>query len=196
MRDLLLALRSRFNTPVESDLLETSSKHAEILESLQGGYEWSCGGEEAAEAYLTTDDVMKALHIANPGQSGFSYDTSGPASITLYPELAKHIRVFIYNGDSDSCVPYKGNEEWITSLVSNGVLQEKEAWTPWYTSQWPDMPAGYVTTYDVLGEDGKVDANAPDFTFLTIRLAGHMVPTFQPQASLNFFERILKGPWK
>ena len=31
------------------------------------------------------------------------------------------------------------------------------------------------------------------FGFLTIRLAGHMVPTFMPAASLQMFERFLAG---
>ena len=48
------------------------------------------------------------------------------------------------------------------------------------------MPAGYVTTYTVSGAPDK------DFSFLTIRLAGHMVPTFQPASSLSFFSRFLK----
>ena len=30
-----------------------------------------------------------------------------------------------------------------------------------------------------------------DFSFLTIRLAGHMVPTFQAAPALAFFERFL-----
>ena len=46
-------------------------------------------------------------------------------------------------------------------------------------------PAGYVTTYTVAG------APSVDFSFVTIRLAGHMVPTFQPAASLAFFTRFL-----
>ena len=34
-------------------------------------------------------------------------------------------------GDADACVPYIGNEEWIASLETSGVLAEKEAWRPW-----------------------------------------------------------------
>eukprot|EP01044_Picomonas_judraskeda_P017637 COSAG03_NODE_3353_length_2063_cov_2.040224_1_plen_67_part_00 len=45
--------------------------------------------------------------------------------------------------------------------------------------------SGYVTTYNVTGAPTK------DFSFLTIRLAGHMVPTFQPASSLAFFQRFL-----
>ena len=197
MRQLLLALRSQFDTPNDEVSQATTSTHRRLLEAtMTGGYAWSCGGEDAAETYLTRDDVMKALHISNPGESGFGYETSGPASITLYPDLVRQIRVFIYNGDADSCVPYKGNEEWITSLETAGVLKEKKSWHPWYGSEWPGMPAGYATTYVVepANDDGS-ETDLPDFTFVTIRLAGHMVPTFQPSVSLDFFQRFLNGPW-
>ena len=55
----------------------------------------------------------------------------------------------LQNGDADACVPYKGNVEWIKSLVKQGDLTEKDAWRPWYNDVWPGMPAGYVTTYKV-----------------------------------------------
>eukprot|EP01043_Picozoa_sp_COSAG02_P041215 COSAG02_NODE_3399_length_6811_cov_16.128278_2_plen_66_part_00 len=51
---------------------------------------------------------MKALHISDPGRSVFHYHSSGPASITLHPQLAKKLRVLIYNGDADACVPCEG----------------------------------------------------------------------------------------
>jgi serine carboxypeptidase-like clade I len=154
--------------------------------SPSGGYPWACGGNDATKAYLSRADVMKVLHLQPAGQSTFKYHSSGPASITLHPELAKKLRVLIYNGDADACVPYKGNEEWIDGLVKAGDLAEAVAWKPWYNDVWPNMPAGYVTSYNVTG------APANDFTFLTIRLAGHMVPTFEPQSSLSFFTRFLR----
>ena len=55
--------------------------------------------------------------------------------ITLWPELAKKLRVLIYNGDSDACVPYKGNEEWTTGLAAQGVISEHKAWHPWFTPE-------------------------------------------------------------
>ena len=140
---------------------------------MTGGYEWSCGGMDATSAWITTPQVRAALHLrAAASGSAFSYRTSGPASITLWPTLAKRLRVLIYNGtaaapptappvapriappphplpregthcfscappairaagDADACVPYIGNEEWITSLETSGVLTEKDAWRPW-----------------------------------------------------------------
>ena len=59
-----------------------------------------------------------------------------------------------------------GNMEWIQDLVDAGHLSESEAWRPWFNTQWPGMPAGYVTAYNVTGAPSK------GFHFLKIRLAG------------------------
>ena len=122
-----------------------------------------------------------------PHEAPHSGGSSGPASITLWPFLAQHIRVLIYNGDADACVPYVGNEEWIDMLEEKGVISESEAWKPWFVKKNEGKPpAGYVTKYDVAGSE-------KDFHFVTIRLAGHMVPTFQPEAALAFIARFFRG---
>ena len=43
---------------------------------------------DATASWLVTAPVKKALHLDTPGRSEFRYDTSGPASITLWPFLA------------------------------------------------------------------------------------------------------------
>ena len=102
------------------------------------------------------------------------------------------MRVLIYNGDADLCVPYKGNEELVTNLETAGFLIEKAPWQPWYAERGSQKaPAGYVTTYDVPGK--AFQSKGPDASFLTIRLAGHMVPTFQPEAALAFIARFFRG---
>ena len=64
-----------------------------------------------------------------------------------------------------------------------GVLEEKSAWHPWYEDSSTDgIPQGYATSYNVVGSD-------KDFTFITIRLAGHMVPAFRNDAAFAFFTR-------
>jgi len=136
--------------------------------------------------FFNRADVQKAMHLNKPGMCQFNYHSSGPASITLYPTLVKKMRVLIYNGDADACVPYKGNEEWTEGLATAGVIKENKAWHPWFADGTMQMPAGYSTTYTVPGE-------SYDFSFVTIRLAGHMVPAFQPTASLSFFKRFLAG---
>jgi hypothetical protein len=110
---------------IDAELAEVAGS-----DSYPGGYAWGCDQMDLGAAYITRDDVKEALHLGDAG-SGFSYRTSGPASVTLYPSLVKKMRILIYNGDSDDCVPYKGNEEWTTRLADDGVLTEKSAWHPW-----------------------------------------------------------------
>ncbi len=106
-------------------------------------------------------------------------------------------------------MPYKGNEEWTEGLAAQvgwvcartrvrarpraadevravqGVIKQNKAWHPWFDeAAAARVPAGYVTTY-------SVDGSPLDFSFLTIRLAGHMVPQFQPAAALAFFTKFL-----
>ena len=85
-------------------------------------------------------------------------------------------------------MPYIGNEEWIGSLEAKGILTEKQAWRPWYAEKGGGgkPPAGYATAYDVKGAPDK------DFSFVTIRLAGHMVPSKFPQARV--WSRVLLLP--
>jgi hypothetical protein len=186
---LLRQMRSKMNSPPAEEKEEVLDEDQKLLESSvtkSGGYEWSCGGIDAASTFFARDDVKKAMHLNDPHLSQFSYKRSGPASITLYPELIKKLDILIYNGDADSCVPYKGNEEWIDGLKGQSLIKETKAWHPWYADGTPGMPAGYSTSYSVSGSDQK-------FHFVTIRLAGHMVPTFQPEASFSFFSRFLAG---
>jgi len=156
------------------------------LTKMNGGFQWDCLGHVGS--WIQRPDVKNALHLdgIQARASQLSYSRSGPASITLYPELVKKIHVMIYNGDADPCVPYIGNEEWIGQLESQGVLQEKDAWSPWFTSN-KRAPAGYVTKYSVPG------SNQP-FEFATVRLAGHMVPQFFPEAALTLFSNFLDAP--
>ena len=104
---------------------------ADAITGGAGGYTWQCEPVFTLGTYFERPDVAKALHLPEPNLSAFGYNTSGPASVTLYPDLIKHLRVLIYNGDADSCVPYKGNEEWITDLKTQKLIAEQEPWRPW-----------------------------------------------------------------
>jgi len=159
--------------------------HAKLTK-MNGGFKWDCLGDVGI--WIQREDVKKALHLdgIRAGASELSYSRSGPASITLYPELVKKIHVMIYNGDADPCVPYIGNEEWIGDLESQGILHEKAAWSPWFTSN-KASPAGYVTKYSVPGSQ-------QEFSFATVRLAGHMVPQFFPEAALTLISTFLEAP--
>ena len=79
--------------------------HDELTVKMGGGYDWGCNGMQDMADFFRRSDVQAALHLGKPGVSSFGYESSGPASITLYPELVTKMRVLIYNGDSDACVP-------------------------------------------------------------------------------------------
>ena len=71
-----------------------------------GGYPWSCGGEGAIKGYLSQPAVMKALHIANPGQSTFHYHSSGPVAVCIKIDefCIENDEFCIYNDDFNTNV--------------------------------------------------------------------------------------------
>ncbi len=164
------------------------------LAAMGAGYDWTCGQFQALPAYIEREDVKKVLHLPEKSlSSAFDYNSTGPASITLYPSLIKSgIRILIYNGDADSCVPYIGNEEWTQGMVEQGVVNEADAWHPWYAGADDSVPAGYATNYAVVGGEDSVNHDAT-FSFVTIRLAGHEVPHYRPRAAYNLFQRFING---
>ena len=97
--------------------------------------------------------------------------------------LLQHVRTTIYNGDVDACVPYNSNEDWVTTLAGLQHYPKAEAWRPWLLR---GVPAGYVTTWSVPGAKAN-------FTFVTVKDSGHMVPQYQPERAFAMFERWLGG---
>ena len=78
---------------------------------------------------------------------------------------------------ADGCVPWNGSYNWTRNLG----LKEMEPWRPWGVSadgrQWT---AGFLTGWGA------------NFTFLTIKHAGHQVPMYEPEAAFTFFSAFLK----
>lgn len=166
---------------LRENMHDMASAHA-ALNEMGGGYDWTCGQFDALPEYFKRTDVREALHLPNENGAIFSFDSTGPASVVLYPELIQsHLRVLIYNGDADSCVPYIGNIEWTTSMETKGIVNQEKGWHPWYATAEKTSVAGYATTY------------TNDFSFVTIKLAGHQVPQNMPATSLNMFSRFLDG---
>ena len=137
------------------------------------------------EKYLSHPEVVKALHV-KAGTAGMRYGPRDRDDLRpLYAELAKQYRLVIYSGDVDGCVPYVGTEEW-TSGLGFPVVEEWRGWNAGTNQNASAMiNAGYVTTYAA-----KPNHN---FTFVTIKGAGHMVPEFKPVAALQFLQRFFKN---
>jgi len=83
----------------------------------------------------------------------------------------RKIRVLIYNGDTDPAITSFASQNWTSHLG----FEEIQHWRPWTLDNCKRM-GGYVTRY----EGG--------FDFLTIRGAGHMVPTYKPAATFAFMK--------
>jgi hypothetical protein len=84
-----------------------SPDRVEAAVAKTGGYAWSCGGMGATSKWITSPAVRKALHLKDKAGSRFGYSWSGPASITLWPFLAQHLRVLCrHNADrTPACLP-------------------------------------------------------------------------------------------
>lgn len=134
-----------------------------------------------AEAYLNDPTVQAAIHVTAAGQSAWSICTSIPYNgnidslLPLYPTLISRYRTLIYNGDVDCCVPWSDNQMWTSSLG----YAVADPWRPWKVN---GQVAGYVTVY-----------SENNFTFLTVKGAGHMVPQYKPVQAFAMFQRFLSN---
>lgn len=142
-------------------------------------------------SYFNTVEVQDALHVTNAipwiiCTSNFTYTSTEPDErAVIYPTLLQNgVRVLIYNGEADACVPHTDNQRWTASM--NYTVTSP--WTAWSTDSTGLDVAGYVTQYQAYA--------AGDFTFTTIRGAGHMVPQTQPVAAYAMLSTWLnQQPW-
>jgi carboxypeptidase C (cathepsin A) len=84
--------------------------------------------------------------------------------------------MLVYNGDTDPAITSFAAQNWTSHLG----LKELAEWSPW-TLDGCKRVGGYVTRYE-----GGLD-------FLTIRGAGHLVPTYKPEAAFTFMTSWIEG---
>ncbi|KAL0334827.1 UNVERIFIED_CONTAM: Serine carboxypeptidase-like 40 [Sesamum radiatum] len=135
-------------------------------------------------AYLNTPEVQKALHANVTGLPGpwedCNYEINGDwqdQPDTVLPVIkrlmASGISVWIYSGDTDGIIPVTTTRYSMPKLGA----PVKTPWYPWYSQ---GEVGGYVVEYQ-------------NVTFVTIRGAGHFVPSYQPERALAFFSSFLEG---
>jgi serine carboxypeptidase-like clade 1 len=157
----------------------------------------ACIDSAAASGYLNQPEVWAALHVQDPGfcwsvcgsTKGWSYEstrTNLPAN--TYPELVGDMRVVIFNGDWDACVPYTDGQAWTEGM---GFKAEKpwHAWTYTSTMGNENQVAGYATKYDVAGQG----SGEGSFEFITIRGGRHEAPETAPGQVMEMLNRLLGG---
>ncbi|KAL3616297.1 Serine carboxypeptidase-like 20 [Castilleja foliolosa] len=167
-----------FRAPVKEGYVPT---WPELMDSHSNSV--PCTDDEVATAWLNNKAVRKAIHAESEKVAGRwdlctgrirLYHDSG-SMIKYHKNLtSKGYRALIYSGDHDMCVPFTGSEAW-TRSVGYKIVDE---WRPWMVK---DQVAGYIQGYD------------KNFTFLTIKGAGHTVPEYKPVEALEFYTRFLEG---
>ena len=133
--------------------------------------------------------------------------------VNRYPRLISKLKILLFSGDVDECVPYNGAEQWtrgfgyeeVTIQVLNTMrclkyvwhdhfhgthtvncavcdrgVRQAEHWYPWMVD---GQVGGYATIY-------KTPRN---FTWATVRGAGHMAPLYQPLRVFDLFHKFLNG---
>jgi len=144
-----------------------------------GDNDYPCGGGIVLEQYVRLDIVHRALKVQseffetdNAGD-GFEYTPTEPDLTGFYREVVEQqkLRVLIYNGDTDPAITSFAAQNW----TSHMGFEELQHWRPWTVDRCQRM-GGYVTRYK------------DNFDFVTIRGAGHMVPTYKPIATYTFLK--------
>jgi len=154
----------------------------------------ACIDSGLASGYLNRPEVMEAIHVRDPGfcwavcntAPGWKYTstrTNLPAN--TYPTLVANMRVVIFNGDWDACVPYTDGEGWTEGMG----YPVKDAWHHWtYTSEagYANQVAGYATEYDVSS------LGSGSFAFVTVKGGRHEVPESAPAQAMELLTRLIE----
>lgn len=145
--------------------------------------DYACGSETRMEKWLASKAVQAALHVTTSGK--MHYDANVGDLRPLYKKLVAKYKILIYSGNVDACVPTWGSEFWTRELGEPHGVQT--AWHPWTSDaaspgSSKSVLAGYAITYGI-----------NNFTFVTVKGAGHEVPRYKPAFALTMIDKFLKG---
>ncbi|KAF8407431.1 hypothetical protein HHK36_006564 [Tetracentron sinense] len=167
-------------TPFSKSSMMPQNSNFEVFRKIPAGYDPCL--QNYATTYFNRPDVQEALHanvtkIPRPW-SLCSLEVNGAwndSTFSILPIIQKLIdgglRVWVFSGDTDGRVPVTSTRYTLNKLGLNIT----EDWTPWYNHK---EVGGWTIAYDGL-------------TFVTVRGAGHQVPTFVPDRSLQLIKHFL-----
>lgn len=159
-----------------------------LLSSFNHGRRVSAGydpcNSDYTEAYLNRPDVQRALH-ANFTNIPYAWTHCSDnitfwndAPFSILPIIRKLIdaslRVWVFSGDTDGRIPVTSTRYTLKKLG----LEITRDWSPWYTDN--HQVGGWTVEYKGL-------------VFVTVRGAGHQVPSFKPKQSLQLLKHFLAG---
>ena len=143
-------------------------------------------GDEALQTYLSRSDVQAALHAHAPvARSGewqecdiLVYIPDAGSMIPYYQTLISQrpdVHIFVYSGDVDvATVPGQFTTTCLQEL--DGTPISGREWGPWFVN---GATVGYVEQFE-------------QYTYATVKGAGHTVPGYMPLASFNMAQRFLQ----
>ncbi len=143
--------------------------------------------DETIAQYIGSASVAAALHVIPfphwavcGSNSSFNYHrTEKDERVDVYPTIwGAKVRVLIYNGEADACVPWLDNEMWTRSLN----FSVASSWASWASE---GQVAGYVVDY-------TAPSGSP-FSFATVKGAGHMVPQVRPSQAWTMFSNFINN---
>jgi len=154
--------------------------------NLQGATnDYVCGAGPAQALWTDEPSVRLALNVqldanffSGDNAVGMNYDLDEKNLMPFYYNLAMNtnIRTMVYNGDTDPSINSFNAQNW-TSYIG---LNEEQSWRPWTLDSCQRM-GGYITTYE------------GDFSFVTIRGAGHMVPEYKAPQALTMIRNFIQN---
>jgi len=149
--------------------------------------------------WLNTAEVQEALHVKTPSSG---WDMCSDAVWNAWPDSdydlfmqeyytniiqqyseELDLKLAVYSGDDDSVCGLTGTQYWLARW--DGFEADSAVnWSPWEDAD--GELGGYYTIYH---DEDNLDFNA--LHFITVRTAGHMVPTTQPQRALTLLQKYL-----
>lgn len=139
--------------------------------------------------YFNRQDVHAALHVV-PQSLGHAWDVCSdtvqytqyrPTMTPYYLALKDTLRILVYSGDIDSCVPFAGTEAAVDGLNLTTAIP----YSTWLVNDTMGTPqiAGFFKTY----------SQCRSLAYATVKGAGHMVPTFKPAQALAMYSAFIAG---
>ena len=131
--DVSVDNRGTVHTSSLEQLLHSGLNSGEVPDDSRFG---SCGQEHALADYCNEPAVRAALNVPAQEQIGQYYVSGGFNSYAkdehdthqyYLQMLTAGVRVLIYSGDIDNCLPYTGSLQWVQLLG----LNETAGWRPW-----------------------------------------------------------------
>lgn len=146
-----------------------------------------CINGTASTVYLNDKNVREALHIPKQIQEWQMCSSVVSVSYKMLYEsmrlqylkaIAAKKRIMVYNGDVDMACNFLGDEWFLKSLKLN-VTKPRSPWH-YKAEDGTTQVAGFVIEYS-------------NVTFVTVRGAGHMVPTDAPIQALKAFKNFIQN---